>query len=92
MLLNCANCSQRTKCHNDHGSAAPRVADCLPPPPQVRPDYIFLSTWNEHIAQKQVVAVPPYSSMGLESDPSSAQLGFVGALSVELSGVLSTSC
>ena len=37
---------------------------------QVRPDYLFVSSWNEGIAQPQTVAssVPPGFSMGLESD------------------------
>lgn len=48
----------------------------------MQPDYLFISTWNEHIAQPQALAVPPYGSMGLESDTSSAQLGFVGKKSV----------
>ena len=45
---------------------------------QTQPDYLFLSTWNEHIAQPQTLTVPPYVSMGLESDPNAAKLGFVG--------------
>ena len=39
---------------------------------QVRPDYVFISGWNEGIAQPQTIGpgVPPGASMGLESDPS----------------------
>lgn len=45
----------------------------------MQPDYITISTWNEHIAQPQL---PDYTllSMGLESDPTSNQRAFVGAL------------
>lgn len=44
----------------------------------MQPDYITISTWNEHIAQPQL---PDYTllSMGLESDPTSNQRAFVGA-------------
>ena len=48
---------------------------------QVRPDYLFVSSWNEGIAQPQTIGsgVPPGISMGLESDssahPSSSATG-----------------
>lgn len=45
---------------------------------QVQPDYLFVSTWNEHLAQPQVPTVPPYKSMGLETDNSSSYFTFVG--------------
>ena len=37
---------------------------------QVRPSYLFISSWNEGIAQPQTVqpGIPPGGSMGLESD------------------------
>ena len=48
---------------------------------QVQPDWLFISTWNELLAQPQVPVVPPYKSMGLESDNSSSYYTFVGELS-----------
>ncbi len=47
---------------------------------QEKPDYVFMSTWNELIAQPQNLAVQPFVSMGLESDKSAQGIGFVGAL------------
>lgn len=48
---------------------------CLP---QVQPDWLFISTWNELLAQPQVPVVPPYKSMGLETDNTSSYFTFVG--------------
>lgn len=45
----------------------------------MQPDYLFLSTWNEHIAQPQNQTIPPPISMGLESDITAANRAFVGA-------------
>ena len=54
----------------------------------MQPDYITISTWNEHIAQPQL---PDYTllSMGLESDPTSNQRAFVGALPTCISNTAS---
>lgn len=41
---------------------------------KTQPDWLFLSSWNEFIAQPQVT---PLRSMGLETDPSVGNLGFV---------------
>lgn len=41
---------------------------------QTQPDWLFLSSWNEFIAQPQVT---PLRSMGLETDSSVGNLGFV---------------
>jgi hypothetical protein len=57
------------------------LADERPPlGAQVQPDYLFISTWNEHIAQPQTPSVLPPLSMGLESDTTSNERAFVGAL------------
>jgi hypothetical protein len=45
---------------------------------QVQPDWLFISTWNELISQPQVPVVPPYKSMGMESDNTSSYYTFVG--------------
>lgn len=47
---------------------------------QVKPDYLFLSTWNEQIAQPQTQTVAPPLSMGLESDTTAPNRAFVGVL------------
>jgi hypothetical protein len=41
---------------------------------QRQPDWLFLSSWNEFIAQPQVA---PQRSMGLETDASVGNLAFV---------------
>lgn len=41
---------------------------------QRQPDWLFLSSWNEFIAQPQVA---PQRSMGLETDSSVGNLAFV---------------
>jgi hypothetical protein len=41
---------------------------------QRQPDWLFLSSWNEFIAQPQVA---PQRSMGLETDASVGSLAFV---------------
>lgn len=48
---------------------------------QVQPDYLFISTWNEHVAQSRPLpsATKPGGSMGFESDTTAAAKGFVGA-------------
>jgi hypothetical protein len=49
----------------------------------VRPDWIFLSSWNEHVAQPQSGAPAP--SMGLETDATAADRAFVDTYGVEFS-------
>lgn len=50
---------------------------------QTRPDWLLLSSWNEHIAQPQPGAPTP--SMGLETDPSATDRAFVDTYGVEFS-------
>ncbi len=54
--------------------------------PQVQPDWLFISTWNELLAQPQVPVVPPYKSMGLETDNTSSYFTFVGERSRTTAG------
>jgi hypothetical protein len=49
----------------------------------VRPDWLFLSGWNEQIAQPQPGA--PGASMGLETDPTATDRAFVDTYGVEFS-------
>lgn len=49
----------------------------------VKPDWLFLSGWNEQIAQPQSGA--PGASMGLETDPTAADRAFVDTYGVEFS-------
>jgi hypothetical protein len=49
----------------------------------VRPQWLFMSSWNEHIAQPQPGAPTP--SMGLETDPSANDRAFVDTYGVEFS-------
>jgi hypothetical protein len=48
-----------------------------------KPDWIFLSGWNEQIAQPQPNA--PGASMGLETDPTAVNRAFVDTYGVEFS-------
>lgn len=55
-------------------------------PTQVKPAYLFISTWNELLAQAQSNLVlntlfgsPPGLPMGLESDDTAFNRSFVGA-------------
>lgn len=45
---------------------------------QAQPHYVFLSTWNEFIAQPYPVTLPPFVSQGFESDRTAGKLGYVG--------------
>ena len=49
------------------------------PCPQMQPDWLFLSSWNEFIAQP---VVAPQKSMGLETDTTLGDLGFVDTYGV----------
>lgn len=49
----------------------------------VQPDWLFLSSWNEHVAQPQSGAPAP--SMGLETDATAADRAFVDTYGVEFS-------
>ncbi len=49
----------------------------------LKPNWLFLSGWNEQIAQPQSGA--PAASMGLETDPSGANRAFVDTYGVEFS-------
>ena len=49
----------------------------------VKPQWLFLSGWNEQIAQPQPNA--PTASMGLESDPTATNRAFVDTYGVEFS-------
>lgn len=51
---------------------------------QAQPQYIFMSTWNELIAQPQTMpgdSITGNIAMGFESDPTVGRVGFVGASS-----------
>ena len=45
----------------------------------MQPDYLLISTWNEHLSQPQKLTRAPTVSMGFESDKSMGATGFVGA-------------
>lgn len=77
------SCAPRIHCPTET-SYAPSVLSFLHV--QVKPDYLFISTWNEAISQPQAnvrsdgtFIVPPGKSMGLESDATGFNRSFVGA-------------
>jgi hypothetical protein len=55
---------------------------------QVQPQWLFISSWNEMIAQPQAGADVFGGAMGLSADPTLGSSGFVGELERAASGNL----
>jgi hypothetical protein len=49
---------------------------------EVQPDILFLSSWNEHVAQPGAMSPASLRSMGLEEDPTAGSTGFVDTFGI----------